>query len=341
MLTNEAIVNSLSRLVPESVRNAGWMQPRYPLVGIELRDDAVIAVSMQRKGGKLQLAGHARRALHPGVLQSGLMKLAVSDPRELARAVQDALKLAGAESTHKLSVAIPDTVARVFLVDLQELPPSQLQAVEVIRLRLKKSVPFRLEDTRMSWQVLGRMEDGRLQVLVCLAPESALRPVETVFAAAGLRAGLVDIASFDLFNALRAAKQLVPQQRGDAAIINATPSYFSFMILRNERLVFYRSKNYHVQGGFQGEESLRVVGRELRTSLSYYNEHLLGEGISLTVLRVSGLDSAALAAVARQAGCGETVEATLGDMVPGFSAVDTELAPDLLPALGLVLRREV
>lgn len=339
MLSSEAIAAALARLIPERVRSASWMQPRYPLIGIELRDDAVLAVRLQRRGQKLELVGQARRALAPETLQSGVMKLAIGDPRGLIRAVRDALKLVGAENAHKISVAIPDPVVRVFLVDVQDLPASTAQAAELIRLRIKKSVPLRLEDTRLSWQALGRLEDGRLQVLVCLAPESALRPLELLLGQAGLRAGLIDIASFDLLNSLRSGRTLAAPRGGDMALINATPSYFSTMILRGERLIFYRSKNYHVQGGFQGEESLRVVGRELKTSLSYYHEHLLGEGLSSTWIRASGVDGRAIAEIAQQAGCADPRPSETIETVAGLNEAGEIAATDLLPALGLVLRR--
>jgi hypothetical protein len=340
MLNADAIVNSLTRLVPERVRESSWMQPRYPLVGLELRDDAVIAVKLQGTGARLQLAGHAHRALPPGVLTTGLMKLQIGDARALIRAVQDALKLAGAEGAHKVSLALPDTIARVFIVDLQELPTNAQQAGEIIRLRLKKSVPFRLEDTRMSWQSLGRTDDGRTQVLVVLAAEAALRPVESLLEETGLRAGLIDIATFDLFNALRVDRGLMAHGRGDVAVLNATPGYFSTMMLRADRLIFYRSKNYHVHGGYQGEESLRVVGRELKTSLSYYHEHLLGEGVGLVLVRVSGLEVEPFLELARQSISAEVRAVQAAESLPGADSVRSDQLSALLPALGLVMRRQ-
>lgn len=340
MIDTSAIVDRLTQLVPSRVRESAWLKPRYPLIGLELRDDAVIAVRLQRKAREWHLAGHAHRSLPPGVLTAGMMKLAIGDARTLTRAIHEALQLAGAQGAHKISLALPDTLVRVLLVDVQELPAARAQADEIIRLRIKKSVPLRLEDARIAWQSLGRTEDGRMQLLVTLAPESSLAPLERLLDGMGLRPGLVDIASFDLYNALRVGMNGARLGRGDIAVLNATPGYFSALILRGERLIFYRSKNYHIQGGFQGEESLRVVGRELKTSLSYYQEHLLGEGIGTTLVRVSGIDAAALVATVESAGCRGVRVVGITDAFPGVPAtMADETAQDLLPAIGLVLRR--
>ena len=51
--------------------------------------------------------------------------------------------------------------------------------------------------------LLGRGEDGRLQVLVAVTPQSAIRPLETVMAGLGLRCGLIDLATLGVFNTLR------------------------------------------------------------------------------------------------------------------------------------------
>jgi hypothetical protein len=321
------------------------MRPRYPLVGVELREDAVVAVRVARQRGQYRLGGYGHRALREGVFVPGLMRTQLDDPSGLVRAVVESLQLAGATGSPRISLAVPDTVARVFLVDVEDLPPAATQAAEMIRWRIKKSIPFRIEDARLSWQVLGRSEDGRVQVLAAVAPEASLRPVEELLATAGLRVGLIDLSSFSLLNALRVGT--LPGApggdgagpAGDGALINATPTFFSVALTRAGRLILYRAKSYHVSGGFQGEESLRVVGRELKATLSYYDEHLLGRGLSATVLRVAGIESEPLAAVAREAGFDPIVEAASSRVLPELPSLPEGTVPELLPAVGLALRR--
>jgi hypothetical protein len=348
MALTDTLMTTALRLVPESVRRPAWLRPRYPLVAIEVREDALVAVRLQRRGTGYALAGYGRRALPEGAFCASLMQPGTHDPEALAKGFGDVLRLAGAEGTNRISVAVPDSAARVSLVDVQEMPPTHAQAEEMIRFRIRRAIPFRPEESRLSWDVLGHGDDGRLQVLVAIAPEGAVRAVEGVLAGMGIRCGLVDLSTFDVYNALRlegafaAAVAGSPAAAGtapDVALLNATPTYFSLVILRGQQVVFYRSKAYHVQGGFQGEESLRVVGREVRSSLGYYEEHLLGQGIGVIWLRAAGIPAEGLLDTLAAAGCADVKRAEASRVVPELRQVPPEVAVDLLPALGLALRR--
>lgn len=331
----------MERLIPARVREAAWMRPHYPFVAVELREDAVVAVRLGRQRGQYHLRGYGHRAVREGIFAPSLMKTQLDDPTAFVRAVIESLQLAGATGSARISLVIPDTIARVFVVDLEELPAAWSQATEMIRWRIKKSIPFRVEDARLSWQPLGRLEDGRIQVLVAVAPDASLRPIEELLTAAGLRVGLIDLSSFALLNAVRLEAAGAGSQAlaGDAALINATPTFFSVTLVRGGRLALYRAKPYHVAGGFQGEESLRVVGRELRSTLSYYDEHLRGGGIGSTLLRAAGVEPEALAAVVREAGFGEVQPAAAPKTIPELKGLPDGTVPELLPAVGLALRR--
>jgi hypothetical protein len=338
--------SGLERLVPERVRRAPWLRPHYPLVGVELREDAVVVTRLRRQRGVYQLAGHARRELPDGTFATSMMLPSIAEPAQLARVISEALEGAGAEGAAKISVTLPDTAARVALLDFQEVPPSREQVSQLLRWRLKKTVPFSLDSARISWQELGRAEDGRVQMLVAVTPEDSLRQIEKVFEALGMRVGLVDLASFDLFNLLRLDGFWDQEEEGpeqaprDRALLSATPSYFSLMITRGDRLIFYRAKNYHVRGGFRGEDSVAVFGRELRTTLGYYEEHLLGEGIETIHARIVGISPQSLLETARSIGGSEVRPVQIANLLPEVRQMSPEQALELMPSLGLALRRE-
>ncbi len=336
----------LERLVPELLQQASWLRPRYPLVGVELREDAVVVSRVKAQRDGYHLAGHARSSLPEGLFTSSMTSPRIKDAPVLVRTIGEALADAGAESSGRVSLALPDTTARVSLLDFQELPSSHEQISELVRWRLKKSVPFELEDSQISWEELGRAEDGRVQMLVAVAPSDGMRQIENLFEALGVRVGLVDLASFNVFNVLR-LDGLFEEDGGtpggttrDLALLSATPTYFSLMITRGSRLIFYRAKSYHVRGGYRGGDSLRVVQRELRTTLSYYEEHLLGEGIGTLHVRVVGIEPDGLLETAKDLGCSDIRPVGIGRVIPEIGALSEEEAMELLPSVGLALRRE-
>ncbi len=335
------LLTALAERATRLLGQGSWLRPPYPPLAVELREDGVTVARLVRRGSRWSLAGHARQPLPEGAFSAALVRPRVADGEAIVSALATALRLAGAERASRISLALPDTVARVFLVSLADLPASRRQALEVLRWQLKKSVPFDPGEARLGWQVLGRGEDGKVQVLVVLAPEQGIGPIEELLVGAGYRVGLIDLSSFGLYNALRVAgvEADAGDERGDVGILSATPRYFSMMILRGGRLIFYRAKNYHLHGGFQGEESLRVVGREVRSTLSYYEEHLLGEGFARMHVRVVGIPPEGFFSLLGDADCGEIREIDPGRVVDGLGDLPREEALELLPTVGLALRR--
>lgn len=327
-----------ARVIPEPVRHVSWLKPRYPLLALEIREDSVVAVRLDRRGKGFRLTSCGRQSLPAGVFSASLLKSGVGDLPQLGSAIQKVLHQVGAGSGAKLSLALPDTAVKVFLVELAEIPPQRDQAAELIRFRIRKSIPFRPEEARLSWDVIQRAPDGKSQVLVATSPETAIEPLEQLLAQLGYRCGLVDIASFNVLNLAR-LEGLLESPAGDVAVVDATPAYFSLIILRQGRLVFYRAKSYHLQGNFQGEESLRVVGRELRSSLSYYEEHLGGQGIRGTLLRASGVSEAEFGGVVAESGFGTVKPFRPLKALPELQHLAAENAAELMPAAGLALRR--
>jgi type IV pilus assembly protein PilM len=326
--------------LPDRLGQVRWLRPRYPLTAVEVREDAVLCTRAVRRKGRYHMGGSGRVELPSGVFSTAMIRPQIGDLAALREAVAEALRKAGAESVSKISLALPDTMARAFVLDFQEVPSRQEQVAELIRWRLKKSVPFELSEARLSWQHLGKGEDGHDQLLIAVAPSDGLRVFEEMFASMGITAGLIDLASLGTVNALRVDGRFVDDDQTDTALLSATRNYFSLVIQSRGRVVFYRAKNYHVQGGYQGEESLRVVGRELRTSLSYYEEHLLGRGLGLLRVRVVGIEPEGVLQIARDSGCENLEPAVLKDFVPELEGAPPEEVTELMPTLGLVLRRE-
>jgi hypothetical protein len=162
-------------------------------------------------------------------------------------------------------------MARVWLLQLPEVPRSAQQTLELIRWKIKRSVAFRVEDAVISWQVLSRPSGNDPAVLlVGLLQGSGVHGFEKVFAEAGFKIGLVDLCSFNLYNAYRASIEKDGVTDADFAVLNATETYFTLMIFRAGNLIFYRCKTHTEGEGSTPEQRERTFRRELATSLSYY-----------------------------------------------------------------------
>src|SRR4029453_8106495 len=158
----------------------------------------------------------------------------------LARAVESAGIRSG-----KASLLVPDSFARVWLLQVPEIPRGAQHTLALIRWKIKRSIAFRIEDAAISWQVLSRPTGTEPAVLlVGLLQTPIVHGYEKGLADAAFKIGLVDLCSFNLFNAYRPAIEKDGVTEADFAVLNATESYFTLMIFRRGNLIFYRCKTH-------------------------------------------------------------------------------------------------
>ena len=68
---------------------------------------------------------------------------------------------------------VPDAAVRVLLLDFDELPAKPVEALPVVRFRLKKLLPFDADDAAISYQVMATAK-GSLQALAVAMPRQLL-----------------------------------------------------------------------------------------------------------------------------------------------------------------------
>jgi len=177
------------------------------------------------------------------------------------------------------SLVLPDTWLRITFTETGELPSSAEALDDVLRWKLKRLVPFRVDELRISATevspVPGQEEPRRL--LLGFAVEQLLAQVEEAFAAAGVRLGQVSNASLALL----------------AAVEPASPGAFSALVLVGDdgyTLIFARGGEpvLHRYKGFTGNlpEASRAsfVGRDLRLTRNFLDEHFPGAAIASVLL---------------------------------------------------------
>jgi type IV pilus assembly protein PilM len=89
-----------------------------------------------------------------------------------------------------VTVVLPDSSARVFMLDFDSLPGRPIEAIPVLRLRMRKMVPFDVEHAGVSYQVLSQSASA-VKVLTAILPGPVLAEYEGAVRAAGYEPGAV------------------------------------------------------------------------------------------------------------------------------------------------------
>jgi type IV pilus assembly protein PilM len=128
---------------------------------------------------------------------------------------------------------VPDATARVFLLDFEALPPKPVEALAVIRFRLKKLLPFDSDHAAVSYQVMAS-EKNMVRVLAVAMPHEVLSEYEQAVIAAGYIPGAV------LPSTLAALAGLDEQQPA-VLVVNAGHGGITTAIVRSGVLLLHRS----------------------------------------------------------------------------------------------------
>lgn len=260
-----------------------WLsEPDYPLVAVEVRPRALGVVRAQRQRGRIELGAAVVQELPEGCLAPSLAEPNILDPEAFRGALRVALERAGAASVSRASLVLPDTVARVALVATSDLSGKRSkEAAELIRFRLRKSLPFDVREARLAYHPLsaGEAVGGSIPVVAVARP--VVEQYEALFSELGTQVGLIELAGLVCHAA--AVHGRPPDE--DRVVINWDDGYVSLLVTRAGRLAVVRTLALPDDpGAFVAD-----VQREVFNTLLYYRERLGGQGLAGATLRSASL----------------------------------------------------
>lgn len=163
-----------------------WEDPP-PTLALEFSAEAVAAARWTP--GATRPEQMAIRPLPPGALRPSPVKDNVHDADAVAAAVASALQEVGRGTRRDIALLLPDLSARVTVIPVEQMPSKAEEIVTMVRFRLRKAVPFDVDDACVSYRVQGR------DVLAAMAPRAVVRQFESMVEDSGYNPGLVTLST--------------------------------------------------------------------------------------------------------------------------------------------------
>ena len=324
----------------EGTAASAGLRPVYPPVALDLEQQAISLVRFKpRRGRKPLLEAHVRKTFDTPVLPDSIFQPGAAKTPDLVERLRELFEDSGTRPG-RLSLVLPDNLAKISLITLPERPPSHRELDELVRAKMRRAVPFRLEDSALSYQVFPG-DTREVGVLVVLVHGAHVERLESAVEAIGGRPGLIDLATPNLLNLARAQIAQLGSAGSDVALLNCASRYFSLVITRAGRAIFFRCKTFVPSAnGSTGPNG--SLAREVAHSFSYYREKLGGEGIGTTLLRSTSVSNDEIAAQLSKLECGSIQPLDLTDRVELANGVhlDDAEAQRLAPAIGAAIARE-
>ncbi len=242
-----------------------------PRTACEISADRVVAARASEKGANLEAATAAPLAV--GVLSPGLQQANVTDRAKLLPVLRDALAAVAGRS-RDVCVVIPDASTRVLLLDFDTLPEKPVDADAVVRFRLKKSLPFDIDQSAVSFDRQGTANPVR--VVAAVTPRHVLDEYESLVRDAGFNSGAVLPSMLAVLGLVDASHPTM--------VIKVERGTTTFAIVDQDQLLLYRALD---NGG------AAVTGESLvddvNTSLVYFEDRY---GVGVDRMLVTGVEDA-------------------------------------------------
>lgn len=308
----------------------GMLASEAPATAIEIAGNRVTVVGLAKGPEGPVVHGWASEPLAPGALTPSLTAPNVIDADEVTRAIARAISRANVKAK-RVALVVPDLAAKVTLVPFDTVPARADDLRQLIAWQVRKAAPFHVEDAQMSYVEGAPHGAGGRTFVVTLARRDVIRQYEDVCAGAGAHAGVVDIASFNLINAVQAGSA---PPSGDWLFVNTTAEAQTLAIVRGGALMFFRSRP------IDGDERLPDL---VHQTAMYYEDRLQGAGFERVVLA----GGAAWSGESVRQGLAERLKAPVTSIEPrhvagftgrGFDDLQPAAAEALLAPLGVLLR---
>jgi len=170
--------------------------------------------------------------IEPGVLNVNPVEDNLARPDQFFDLIQQLAPAEPKGRPRRAALILPDYAARVVVLDFDQFPSKRQEQESLIRLRLRKSIPFDLESAQLSYVVQQR-KDASCELVVAVAALEIVVPYETAFRNAGFHPGHVTTSTL-------CALQLIAPD-GVQMLAKLSGSILSVAALENDRLQLVRS----------------------------------------------------------------------------------------------------
>ncbi|MGE4056655.1 MAG: pilus assembly protein PilM, partial [Vicinamibacterales bacterium] len=190
---------------------------RPPGAAIEIAPDRVVGASITVRGGRSVVSSHAVEPLPAGAVVPSLMQRNLHDAGALKTALSQVLERLGRPG--RVGLVVSDPIAKVSVLHFDQAPARDEDLDRLIRFQIRKSAPFSIDEAQVSWTAGASRGESR-DYVVSIARREIVEEYEHACMAAGAQAGLVDLATFNVANAVLSGHA----PAGDWLLVNANAS---------------------------------------------------------------------------------------------------------------------
>jgi type IV pilus assembly protein PilM len=239
-------------------------------------------VTLARWNGAASGSGTAAwRPLAPGAIEVSPVRENLLRPEDVRQALAGCLESLGRSATASssphavnIALAIPDQSARVFFLTFDQFPSQPSQAVPLIRWKLKKSVPFEIDASTVSY--VAHRAAAEWEVLTVVSPADIIRQYESVPESMGLKPRFVTLSTLGALGLVSSAmeSQGIGAAAGSYLLAKYSPPWLTTTILHEGSVRLFRTVPIGSNGAAGlPPNSLREILETVHPSVAYFQDN--------------------------------------------------------------------
>lgn len=250
------------------------VEPHYPNVGIEFDSDCIRLAIATADKGKISVVHLDSEKLPAGAIEINPFKPNIHALEPVAEALK-AIWSRSPVRPSRVCLLLQDRTALNFNPTLEHVPANQQECNELIRFKLRKFVPFRIEESKIClFDQAGVHTFRHTNPWVIVLSDAVLHQYEQfVQSTINADCGLVDLCTFNMMNLAHIEMREDGLQAKDVLFVNVNETYISIAIMQKSKLVFYRSRDLERPNNGVVDEALS----EIHPITLFYLDKLGGE----------------------------------------------------------------
>ncbi|MBN9502634.1 MAG: hypothetical protein BGO01_02155 [Armatimonadetes bacterium 55-13] len=210
-------------------------------LGIDVRSDVIRVLQAAGRTDLAKVTHALEIPLPKGTLNEGIIRF----PRQVAGLIRDRLLVNGVDAKAcAFSLPAAYTVAAEFALPAM----ASDEILEAAKFRLKKSLPFRIEDAYIETVTLGPSGDSNVSVLAMATPKGIIDSRADMLAFAGLQPIAAETEAHSILRVIhRRASRLDSLERDSSlTVVEVGGQTTSMYVIRERKLQFMRTVRFGV-----------------------------------------------------------------------------------------------
>jgi type IV pilus assembly protein PilM len=159
-------------------------------------------------------------------------------------ALDEAQAMNPGKRRREIALLLPDMSARVTVLSFDQLPEKSEEILPLLRFRLKKTVPFDVDEAAIAWRFMAlrpsQKDSKSRDLLVAVTPRTIIRQYEAIFEQLGYLPGEVTVSTVAGLNLVVDS----PDAASGSMLLRGSASQMTIAVTSHQELRMLRATEY-------------------------------------------------------------------------------------------------